>query len=95
MTGVTGEMDRRRFALILDRQVARLAELIMNEYGLTDIEAIRALYSSQLYSLLSNERTKLWWLSAYALLDAYKTERKTGNVENSGYLFGAEHYHER
>lgn len=74
------------FTPVLNRQVQMLSEAIMNEYGLSELDALRTLYASELYQLLSNESTKLWWHSAAALLEIYRAEKETGSVFDSPYL---------
>jgi hypothetical protein len=59
----------------------------MAEYGLSEIDAIRALYTSQLYRLLAIEATKLWHYSVHALLEIFKVEQASGDISNSTYLY--------
>ena len=46
-----------------------------------DLEAIHILYNSELYSMLSNEKTKLWHLSPLQLAVLLKEEEETGVLE--------------
>lgn len=44
---------------------------IASEYHLDENTAIERLYSTQLYSYLENEKTKLWYYSIYKLFDLF------------------------
>lgn len=50
------------------------------EYGLSEYDALMALYESKLYSDLEREPTKLWHLSSLALADLWHQEVTTGKI---------------
>ena len=58
----------------------RILSMLVERKSITEQEAIRILYNSDVYAILEKEETKLWHLSAetlYALLDE---ELTTGAV---------------
>jgi hypothetical protein len=59
----------------------------MSDYRLSELDAIKLVYESDLYRLLADEKTKLWWLSSLALLEILRVEKETGDINNSSYLF--------
>lgn len=71
-------MDKAKFDAILMLIVPQVVQLIVQEYGLGEVEASKQFYESQLYALLEQEDTKLWQLSPLKLFDLYDEERKTG-----------------
>lgn len=80
-------IEERKYALRLSKQAAGVAQLIMQSYEINEYNAIASFYNSQTYKLLSDSNTKLWWLSIYALFEIFKTEKETGSIANSPYIF--------
>lgn len=74
-------MDNGKFPAILPLIIAALTDWIASEYHLDENTAIERLYSTQLYSYLENETTKLWHYSTNKLFDLYKKELETGYSE--------------
>ena len=74
-------MDKRKFDAIFPIITAHFVDRILTENNLTEDEAIAQLYSSQLYSELENEETKLWQYSIEKLYDLYKNEKITEKLE--------------
>lgn len=74
-------MDGERFAAILPIIVAAVTDKIATEYQLSENTAIEKLYSTQLYSYLEDEKTKVWHYSADKIFDLYKKEVETGKLE--------------
>ena len=84
----TYTIEARKHALRLSRQACSIAQLIMQHYNIGEYNAIAEFYRSATYGLLANYDTKIWWYSVPAIFEIYKTERKTGSVFNSLYIFG-------
>jgi hypothetical protein len=80
--------DARRHARRMYKRVKSLASWIADEYGMTEQEAISEFYRSQLYSLLSDENTKVWWFSTPVLIELYKQERQAGTLDGAPYIDG-------
>ena len=71
-------MERITTALVF--LVPQISELIMEEYKVSDERAADMLYSSELFKTLEDEKTKLWHLSAHALLELFMEEQQTGQI---------------
>lgn len=74
-------MDIGKFSAILPLIVAAVTDKIATEYHLDENAAIEKLYSTQLYSCLEDEKTKMWHYSADKIFDLYKSETETGKLE--------------
>lgn len=74
-------MDIGKFSAILPLIVAAVTDKIAAEYHLDENAAIEKLYSTQLYSYLEDEKTKMWHYSADKIFDLYKSETETGKLE--------------
>lgn len=58
-----------RLYLILPFKISQLAVLYAKKFGVTTVEAIKAIYGSKTYRDLEREETKLWQLGPVALLE--------------------------
>ncbi len=74
-------MDIGKFSAILPLIVAAMTDKIATEYHLDENAAIEKLYSTQLYSYLEDEKTKIWHYSADKIFDLYKSEAETRKLE--------------
>jgi len=57
-----------------------IIQLIMDNRKLTNIEAVNLFYSSALYKMLENEKSKLWHLSPLVLHELFEEELSTGSI---------------
>lgn len=73
-------METNQFSLILQTISASLVAKIITETGLGEDTALEKLYSSQLYSALENEETKVWHYSVPKLYELWDIEMKTGQL---------------
>ena len=80
-------IEARKHALRLSKQACNVVQLIMQYYNIDEYNAIAEFYRSATYGLLANYHTKIWWHSVPAIFEIYKTERETGSVFNSPYIF--------
>lgn len=78
-------MDRDKFSAILPMITAAVVNKIAVIYQLDENEAIEMLYSTQLYSFLEDEKTKVWQYSTDKLFDLYRMEVETGTLELPDY----------
>jgi len=78
-------MDKNKFAAILPILIGGLTNKIIEETGVGEDEAFEKLYTSELYSSLENERTKIWTYSVSKLFDLYQSEMATGKLELPDY----------
>ncbi len=73
-------MDKNKFAVILPVVVGGLVNKIIEETNVSEDIAFDKLYSSELYSALENEETKVWTYSVPKLFELYQDEVKTGRL---------------
>ena len=57
-----------------------IIQLLMENRGLTNVEATKLFYNSDVYAMLENEESKLWHLSALTLYELFEEEITTGNI---------------
>ena len=73
-------MDQKKFEAVLMLLIPQVISLIVQKHNRDELDATKALYESKLYSVLENEETKLWHLSAPALFELYDEEVRTGSI---------------
>ena len=73
-------MEKDKFNAILPLKIKDLISLIMETKNLDFEDALNYLYQSELYTLLSDEETKLWHLSSEKLFDILEIEKKTKKI---------------
>jgi hypothetical protein len=74
------EYDISQFKGILELLTPLIIREIRKDRDISEEEAFNILYSSFLYSKLEVELTKLWHLSACALVELLNQELETGNI---------------
>jgi len=57
-----------------------VVQLLIKNRGLTNIEATKLFYNSELYAMLENETSKLWHLSPLTLYELLEEELTTGSI---------------
>lgn len=73
-------MEKDKFDAILPLKIQDLISLIMKSKNLDFEDALNYLYQSELYTVLSDEETKLWHLSSEKLFDTLEIEKKTKKI---------------
>ena len=73
-------MEKSMFEVILQTISTGLVDKIMFDTGLNEDTAMEKLYSSELYSLLETEETKMWHYSVSMLYELYKEELYSGKL---------------
>ena len=73
-------MDGDRFSSQLFLIAPQIIGLIVEKYHIDEEQATEKLYTSELYSQLEDERTKLWHLSPFALFEMFYEEQETGKI---------------
>lgn len=71
-----GEINQSNLYLLLPSKVSWMAEMLMDEQGVSLPDAIRYIYSSDTYKKLENEESKSWHLGPATLYYDLKQERK-------------------
>jgi hypothetical protein len=74
-------VSKKAFESILFLVISQVIQRISSNEGKDELSATRSFYRSQVYELLSNERTKLWRFSPLTLYNMYKSERETGEID--------------
>jgi len=73
-------MEKNQFEVVLQTISAGLVGIILSDSELTEDVAMEKLYSSELYSALEREETKVWHYSVPMLYELYKQEMSTGRL---------------
>ena len=73
-------MDDKRFSSQLFMIAPQIIGLIAEKYRVDEEQATEMLYTSELYSQLEDEQTKLWHLSPFALFEMFCEEKETGKI---------------
>lgn len=74
-------MNDRQLSGILVILSAQVINEIVENDNISENEATECFYNSYLYSVLEDEKTKLWHLSPKALYELYKQEKETGKID--------------
>ena len=69
------EVTQSNLHLLLPSKVSRIANMLAEDNGISIVDAMKLLYSSELYARLENESTKAWHLGPVALYQDFKAER--------------------
>lgn len=72
--------DRQLSGILVILSAQVINEIVENE-NIYENEATESFYNSYLYSVLEDEKTKLWHLSPKALYELYKQEKETGKID--------------
>ena len=73
-------MNPEKLSTILAILNPAIIMMIMEKKGLTNREAVKLFYNSNVYAMLENEESKLWHLSPLTLYDLFDEELTTGIV---------------
>lgn len=83
-------MSKKTPPSILQNYDTAVSELIAQNRGISQIEALQRFLASQTHEMLGDDDTKLWYFSPLAIYDMWETEEATGDPRNSLYLRGDE-----
>ena len=61
--------------LLLPSKLSWMANLLAEDKGISIVEAMKILYSSELYARLENESTKAWHLGPVALYQDFQESK--------------------
>jgi len=73
-------MDEKRFSSQLFLIAPQIIGLIIEKHNIAEEQATELFYTSELYSQLEDELTKLWHLSPLALYEMFCEEQETGKI---------------
>ena len=69
-----GEINQENLYLLLPSKVCWLASMLVENKGMSTVDAIKKIYTSKLYKRLKVENTKIWHLGPVALYQELETE---------------------
>ena len=73
-------MNSEKLSAILTILNPPIIQLIMDTKGITNVEASKLFYNSDVYAMLEKEESKLWHLSPLTLYELFEEEQATGSV---------------
>jgi hypothetical protein len=73
-------MNEAKLSALLTVLNPAVIQIIMDTKGLTNIEAAKLFYNSDVYAMLENESSKLWHLSALTLYELLEEELTSGTI---------------
>lgn len=73
-------------AFSLDCYNKNVIKMIMEKYGMTEMEAAREFLMSETHGMLEDADMAMWEFSARAIFDMWEVEKITGNPRNSVHL---------
>lgn len=74
------QQEQRQFTATMQMIVPQVIDRMVKEYGMEAGDAMKELYTSQLYADLERESSKLWHLSPLALAELWLCEKTTGHI---------------
>ena len=69
-----GEINQENIYLLLPSKVCWLASMLVENKGMSTVDAIKKIYTSKLYKRLKVENTKIWHLGPVALYQELEAE---------------------
>ena len=75
------QQEQRQFTATMQMIVPQVIDRMVKEYGLEADNAMKELYTSQLYADLERESSKLWHLSPLTLAESWHSEKNTGHIQ--------------
>lgn len=72
-------INQQNLYLLLPAKVSRMAEMLVDDKGLSMIDALKKVYASAVYKRLEDERTKAWHLGPATLYYDMIHENETRN----------------
>ena len=69
-------INQNNLYLLLPSKMSWLASMLADERNVSVVDAIKKLYSSNLYKKLENESTKTWHLGPVALYEEFMEEQR-------------------
>lgn len=73
-------MDKKINALLGTAIIPQIIDLIMQNDGESDIQAVEKFYCSKTYEALADADTGVWHLSPLTIYNMWKVETQTGDL---------------
>lgn len=67
-------VNQKNLYLLLPSKISWLADMLVENKGYSIVDAIKKIYSSNLYQKLQDEKTKMWHLGPVALYEELEEE---------------------
>ena len=67
-------IDQSNLYLLISSKMGWLSNMLSNDEGISIVDAIKKLYSSEMYKKLENESSKTWHLGPVALYEDFMEE---------------------
>lgn len=74
-------MGKEQFAALMPYISTDLVLMIAEKQNISEEDALKKLYSSDLYAALENEDTKVWQYSTPMLYSLFEQEEKNGRIQ--------------
>lgn len=68
-------INQSNLYLLLPSKMGWLASMLANDDGISVVDAIKKLYSSEMYKKLENESSKAWHLGPVALYEEFMEKK--------------------
>lgn len=68
------DVNQDNLYLLLPSKISWLADMLVENKGISIVEAIKKIYSSELYDKLQDEKTKMWHLGPVTLYKELEEE---------------------
>ena len=68
------DVNQNNLYLLLPSKISWLADMLVENKGYSVVDAIKKIYSSNLYQKLQDEKTKMWHLGPVALYEELEEE---------------------
>ena len=68
------DVNQKNLYLLLPSKISWLADMLVENKGYSIVDAIKKIYSSNLYQKLQDEKTKMWHLGPVALYEELEEE---------------------
>ncbi len=68
------DVNQKNLYLLLPSKISWLADMLVENKGYSVVDAIKKIYSSNLYQKLQDEKTKMWHLGPVALYEELEEE---------------------
>lgn len=73
-------MDEKFNSILSIAIIPQTISLISEKENIDETKALNEFYVSKVYSLLSNEKTKMWHYSPLTIYSMWKHEKETGRI---------------
>ena len=73
-------MNSEKLSALLTVLNPPIIQMIMEKRGITNVDATKLFYNSDVYAMIENEASKLWHLSPLTLYELFEEELSVGII---------------